>query len=137
MKLAIILPFAPRGEPLCHTFLFSDLNESEGHAGEGGEGEGGVKPSNYLRFAITAFCLFNSTYVCSSGILVNRRMSLFLAVLCISIWRGLAGNAFLYNNMPVVCRRTSSHRGIILFTHNCKWLKILINSSILLNSRSI
>ena len=61
---------------------------------------------NYLRFAITAFCLFNLTYMCSSGILVNRRMSLFLAVLCISVWRGLAGNAFLYNNMPVVCQNS-------------------------------
>lgn len=95
----------PGWASLSHVFkcYFSGLNENEGHAGEG---EGGVKRSNYLRFAITAFCLFNLTYMCSSGILVNRRMSLFLAVLCISVWRGLAGNAFLYNNMPVVCQNS-------------------------------
>ena len=66
------------------------------------KGEGGVKRSNHLRFAIrnptAVLFLFNLTYVCPSGILVNRRMSLFLAVLCLSVGRGLAGNAFY--NMP-------------------------------------
>ena len=59
--------------------------------------EGGVKRNNYLRLRILQyyFNLFNLAYMCPSGILVNRRMSLFLAVLCISVWRGLAGNAFL------------------------------------------
>ena len=66
-----------------------------------------------LRLLQCYFNLFNLTHMCPSGILVNRRMPLFLAVLCLSVWRGLlAGNAFLYsynmhNNMPTVCRRTS------------------------------
>ena len=54
-------------------------------------------------------------------------MSLFLAVLYLFVGRGFAGNAFLdnynvHNHMPVVYRRTSSHRVILFFTHNCNWL---------------
>ena len=54
----------------------------------------------------------------SSGILVNRRMSLFLAVIYLPVGRGLTGNACLDNyNMPSACMSSYQYSPCHFYFH--------------------